>query len=80
MLGNLNDPAITTVTILVMVAITLALLLIVFGDERKRFRQPGSVAMTATMVFIMVGVTAVFFLIADQIMRLVVTFFLGISG
>jgi multisubunit Na+/H+ antiporter MnhB subunit len=80
MLGNLNDPGITTATILVMVAVTLALLLTIFGEERKRFHQPNGVAMTASLVFVMVAITVAFFLIADQIMRLVVTFFLAISG
>ena len=36
-------------------------------------------AITTAMVFVMVAVTSVFFLIADQIMRLVVTFLLGIG-
>jgi preprotein translocase subunit SecE len=37
-------------------------------------------AVTTAMVFVMVAVAAVFFLIADQIMRLVVTFVLGIGS
>ena len=37
-------------------------------------------AITTAMVFVMVAVASVFFLIADQIMRLVVTFLLGIGG
>ncbi len=37
-------------------------------------------AITTAMVFVMVAVTSVFFLISDQIMRLVVTFLLGIGG
>ena len=37
-------------------------------------------AITTAMVFVMVAVTSVFFLIADQVMRLVVTFLLGIGG
>ena len=37
-------------------------------------------AITTAMVFVMVGVASVFFLVADQIMRLVVTFLLGIGG
>jgi preprotein translocase subunit SecE len=37
-------------------------------------------AITTAMVFVMVAVTSVFFLIADQIMRLVVTFLLGIGS
>ena len=37
-------------------------------------------AITTAMVFVMVALASVFFLIADQIMRLVVTFVLGIGG
>jgi preprotein translocase subunit SecE len=37
-------------------------------------------AVTTAMVFVMVAVTAVFFLIADQLMRFVVTLILGIGG
>ena len=35
---------------------------------------------TTAMVFVMVAVVSVFFLVADQIMRLLVTFVLGIGG
>ena len=35
---------------------------------------------TTTMVFVMVAIASVFFLVADQIMRLLVTFVLGIGG
>jgi preprotein translocase subunit SecE len=35
---------------------------------------------TTAMVFVMLGLTSVFFLVADQIMRLVVTLLLGIGG
>ena len=37
-------------------------------------------AVTTAMVFVMVAVAAIFFLVADQIMRLAVTFVLGIAG
>ena len=37
-------------------------------------------AITTAMVFVMVAVTSVFFLLADQVMRIVVTFLLGIGG
>ena len=37
-------------------------------------------AITTAMVFVMVALASVFFLVADQIMRLVVTFLLGIGG
>jgi preprotein translocase subunit SecE len=36
-------------------------------------------AITTAMVFVMVAVTSVFFLVADQIMRFVVTLLLGIG-
>jgi preprotein translocase subunit SecE len=35
---------------------------------------------TTAMVFVMVAVISIFFLVADQIMRLLVTFVLGIGG
>ncbi len=35
---------------------------------------------TTAMVFVMVAIASVFFLVADQIMRIVVTFLLGIGG
>ena len=35
---------------------------------------------TTAMVFVMVAIASVFFLVADQIMRLLVTFVLGIGG
>jgi preprotein translocase subunit SecE len=37
-------------------------------------------AVTTAMVFVMVAVASVFFLVADQIMRFVVTLVLGIGG
>jgi preprotein translocase subunit SecE len=37
-------------------------------------------AITTAMVFVMVAVASVFFLIADQLMRFVVTLVLGIGG
>ncbi len=37
-------------------------------------------AVTTAMVFVMVAVASVFFLLADQIMRFVVTLVLGIGG
>jgi preprotein translocase subunit SecE len=37
-------------------------------------------AITTAMVFVMVIVTSIFFLVADQIMRLVVTALLGIGS
>jgi len=35
---------------------------------------------TTAMVFVMVAIASVFFLVADQIMRFLVTFVLGIGG
>ena len=35
---------------------------------------------TTAMVFVMVAVAAVFFLVADQVMRLTVTFLLGLGS
>ena len=35
---------------------------------------------TTIMVFVMVAITAIFFLVADQIMRLGVSFLLGINS
>ena len=35
---------------------------------------------TTAMVFVMVAAISIFFLVADQIMRLLVTFVLGIGG
>jgi preprotein translocase subunit SecE len=37
-------------------------------------------AVTTAMVFVMVAIAAVFFLVADQLMRFVVTAVLGIGG
>ena len=37
-------------------------------------------AITTAMVFVMVAVASVFFLVVDQLMRLVVTFVLGIGS
>ena len=38
------------------------------------------VGITTAMVFVMVAVTSVFFLVADQVIRIVVTFVLGVGG
>jgi preprotein translocase subunit SecE len=35
---------------------------------------------TTAMVFVMVALTSVFFLVADQIIRIVITFVLGVAG
>jgi preprotein translocase subunit SecE len=36
-------------------------------------------AITTAMVFVMVAITSVFFLLADQVMRLVVTYILSVG-
>jgi preprotein translocase subunit SecE len=35
---------------------------------------------TTAMVFVMVALTSVFFLVADQIIRIFITFVLGVAG
>ena len=37
-------------------------------------------AVTTAMVFVMVAVASIFFLLADQVMRFIVTLVLGIGG
>ena len=37
-------------------------------------------AITTAMVFVMVAIASVFFLVADQIIRVVITFLLGLGG
>jgi preprotein translocase subunit SecE len=37
-------------------------------------------AVTTAMVFVMVAIASVFFLFSDQVMRIVVTFVIGIGG
>lgn len=37
-------------------------------------------AITTAMVFVMVAIAAVFFLLADQVMRMFVTLVLGVGG
>ncbi len=37
-------------------------------------------AVTTAMVFVMVAIASIFFLVADQIMRFIVTLVLGIGG
>jgi preprotein translocase subunit SecE len=37
-------------------------------------------AVTTAMVFVMVAIASIFFLVADQLMRILVTFVLGIGG
>ncbi len=51
-------------------------------DEAAKVTWPSrrETMITTAMVFVMVAVTSVFFLVADQLMRIVVTLVLGISG
>ena len=35
---------------------------------------------TTIMVFVMVAVASIFFLVADQVIRIVITFILGVAG
>ena len=37
-------------------------------------------AITTAMVFVMVAIASVFFLVADQVMRMFVTLILGVAG
>ena len=37
-------------------------------------------AITTAMVFVMVAIASIFFLVADQIMRFIVTLVLGVGG
>ena len=52
------------------------------GAEGQKVTWPSrrETAVTTAMVFIMTAVTAVFFLFADQIMRMVVTLVLSVGG
>ena len=51
-------------------------------EETRKVTWPTrrETAITTGMVFVMVAIAAVFFLVADQIIRIVVTFVLGIAG
>ena len=51
-------------------------------DETQKVTWPTrrEVAITTAMVFVMVAVAAVFFLVADQLIRFVVTLILGVGG
>ena len=48
--------------------------------EKVTWPSRRETAITTVMVFVMVAVAAVFFLISDQIIRIVVTLVLGIGG
>ena len=51
-------------------------------DETRKVTWPSrkETGITTAMVFVMVAIASVFFLVADQIMRIAVTFVLGIAG
>ena len=51
-------------------------------EETRKVTWPSrkETAITTAMVFVMVAIASVFFLVADQIMRIAVTFALGIGG
>ncbi|HKS85201.1 MAG TPA: preprotein translocase subunit SecE [Pseudolabrys sp.] len=51
-------------------------------EETRKVTWPSrrETAITTAMVFVMVAIASVFFLVADQVMRLVVTFVLGLGS
>ena len=51
-------------------------------EETEKVTWPSrkETLITTAMVFVMVGIASIFFLIADQIMRFLVTLVLGIGG
>jgi len=51
-------------------------------EETRKVTWPSrkETGITTAMVFVMVAIASVFFLLADQIMRIAVTFVLGIGG
>ena len=67
-----------TAVMFVMIAITAFFL--IAGAQKVTWPPRRETAITTAMVFVMVAVTSIFFLVADQIMRLVVTFLLGIGS
>jgi preprotein translocase subunit SecE len=48
--------------------------------EKVTWPSRRETAITTAMVFVMVAVASIFFLIADQIIRMIVTFVLGVGG
>jgi preprotein translocase subunit SecE len=48
--------------------------------EKVTWPSRRETAITTVMVFVMVAIASVFFLISDQIIRIVVTLVLGIGG
>ena len=51
-------------------------------EETRKVTWPTrrETAITTAMVFVMVAIASVFFLLADQVMRIGVTFVLGLAG
>ena len=51
-------------------------------DETEKVTWPSrrETAITTAMVFVMVAIASVFFLAADQVIRLFVTFILGVAS
>jgi len=51
-------------------------------EETRKVTWPSrrETAITTAMVFVMVAIASVFFLVADQLIRIVVTFVLGIAS
>ena len=51
-------------------------------EETRKVTWPSrrETAITTAMVFVMVAIASVFFLLADQVMRITVTFVLGLAG
>ena len=51
-------------------------------EETRKVPWPSrkETGITTAMVFVMVAIASVFFLLADQIMRIAVSFVLGIAG
>jgi preprotein translocase subunit SecE len=51
-------------------------------EETNKVTWPSrrETVITTIMVFVMVAVSSIFFFVADQIIRVVVTFLLGVAG
>jgi preprotein translocase subunit SecE len=51
-------------------------------EETRKVTWPSrrETAITTAMVFVMVAIASVFFLVADQVIRIAVTFVLGLAG
>jgi preprotein translocase subunit SecE len=48
--------------------------------EKVTWPSRRETAITTAMVFVMVAIASVFFLVADQIIRVAITFLLGLGG